>query len=369
MNNSRTAEPSRYNPGSTPGIESINDVDQPPKPSSIRMRCIDYGPERCESREIDDLESFLAEPLPEGCNVRWFNIDGLHPYVVNKVRLAFNVHTLAAEDVLCLPQRPKLEEYDDHLFIVMRMLMFRQQRLSDEQFSVFFFRNTVITFQETEGDVWEPIRHRISKPTSRLRAHGASYLLYALFDAVVDHWFPILENYGELIERLEDDILEQAVPAVQRRIHRVKRELAQLRRVVWPTRDVINALQRPEIEDISEVAKTYMRDVYDHCVQVIDVVESYREMAGGLNDLYNSVVSNRMNEIMKMLTIMASFFIPVTFVAGVYGMNFEHIPELHWKYSYAVFWGICMSMVIGLLIFFHRRGWLGESRHDEDGRE
>jgi magnesium transporter len=284
--------------------------------------------------------------------------------VVNRLREHFHLHTLAAEDVLRVPQRPKLEEYEDHLFIVLRMLMAGDAQLRQEKVSIFFFGNLIITFQEVEGDVWDPIRKRIEKGGSRLRNQDGSYLLYCLLDAVVDHCFPILEQYGDLLERLEDEVVESATPEFQRRLHRVKRELAVLRRVIWPMREVVNTLQREECEYVAEFSKAYMRDVYDHTIQVMDVVETYREMVGGLNDLYMSVVSNRMNEIMKVLTIMASFFIPITFVAGVYGMNFEHIPELSWKYSYLVFWGVCVSMVLGLLYFFYRRGWIGGGKGD-----
>jgi magnesium transporter len=186
-----------------------------------------------------------------------------------------------------------------------------------------------------------------------------TYLLYALLDAVVDHCFPILESYGELLDQLETEILENPGPRVQQKLLAIKRDLALLRRVLWPLREVVNHLQRDETEEIPREVKAFMRDVYDHAVQVMDIVETYREMAGGLNDLYMSSVGNRMNEIMKVLTIMASFFIPITFVAGVYGMNFEYIPELGWKYSYAVFWAICASVVGVLLLYFRRKGWLG----------
>ena len=186
---------------------------------------------------------------------------------------------------------------------------------------------------------------------------GSSYLLYALLDALVDHCFPILENYGELLEELEAAVLDDPKPEVQGQIYRVKRELAILRRVLWPLREVVNELQRDDTEEIAAPVRAYMRDVYDHAVQVMDILESYREQAGGLNDLYMASVANRMNEIMKVLTLMASFFIPITFVAGVYGMNFEHIPELSWKYSYAGFWAICLAIAGALLWYFRRRGW------------
>jgi len=278
---------------------------------------------------------------------------------VNALRQHLGFHTLAAEDVLHVPQRPKLETYDGHLFLVARMLSLREGRLHQDQISLFLFNDLVLTVQETPGDVWDPIRQRLERLGSRLRTSDASYLLYTLLDAVVDHCFPILESYGDKLEALEAEMLEQPTPEVQQRLHRIKRELATLRRVIWPLREVMSELQRDETEEITPAVKKYMRDVYDHAVQVMDIVETYREMAAGLNDLYMSAVGNRMNEIMKVLTIMASFFIPITFVAGVYGMNFEHIPELGWKYSYYVFWLVCLSIVGTLIYYFYRKGWIG----------
>ena len=188
---------------------------------------------------------------------------------------------------------------------------------------------------------------------------GSAYLLYTLLDAVVDHTFPLLESYGDLLEEMEVAVIDDPKPDIQRQIHRIKRELVVLRRVLWPLREVVNELHRDETERIPKEVKTFMRDVYDHTIQVMDIVETHREMAGGLNDLYMSSVSNRMNEVMKVLTIMASFFIPITFVAGVYGMNFEVLPELHWKYSYAGFWAVCLTISIFLAIFFYRKRWIG----------
>ncbi|MEN9401999.1 MAG: hypothetical protein RL091_702 [Verrucomicrobiota bacterium] len=345
--------------GATPGIESVTGVDQPPAPGEIAIRCIDYGPDALADRTFATIDECLETTRPTGTTVRWINVDGLHPYVVNRLRSAHGFHTLAAEDVLRTSQRPKVETYEGNLFIVARMLMWKDDALHHEQLSIFLFKDTVLTFQETAGDCWDPIRLRVQKPGSRLRAHDSSYLVYALLDAVVDHCFPILENYGELLEQLEIDVLDDPGPQVQRRLHAVKRELGSLRRVVWPLRELMRELHHEDTEAIAPAVRTYMRDVHDHTVQVMDIVETYREMAGGLNDLYMSAVGNRMNEIMKVLTIMASFFIPITFVAGVYGMNFENLPELKWKYSYLAFWGICLTIVSALLIYFWRRGWLG----------
>lgn len=351
--------PQRKPPGSAPGIETTDGLDRPPEAGAVRVQCADYGPEKIEFRDIPDLAAFLREPRPEWARIRWLNVDGLHPYVVNLLRQHLGFHTLAAEDVLNTSQRPKLEEYENHLYIVARMLMMNDNNLAQEQVSIFLFKDTVLTVQETPGDVWDPIRQRLQKPASRLRTLDTSYLLYALLDAVVDHCFPILEKYGEILETLEHEVVENPSPRVQQRLHGIKRELAMLRRVIWPLREVVNELHRDETEEISPAVKAYMRDVYDHAVQVIDIVETYREMTGGLNDLYMSSVGNRMNEIMKVLTIMASFFIPITFVAGVYGMNFDHLPELHFKYSYVMFWIICLGITGALGIYFYRKGWLG----------
>jgi len=346
-------------PGSAPGIESMLAASAPPAAGEVGIQVMDFGPEQAERTEVGDLTAWLALPRPAWSAVRWVNVNGLNPHVVNQLREHYQFHTLAAEDVLRVPQRPKLENYEGHLFIVVRMLMWRDDRLHSEQVSLFLFPGMILTFQEVAGDVWDPIRQRIQKPGSRLRLHDASYLLYALLDAVVDHCFPILEAYGDTLEELERLVIADATVAVQQRIHAVKRELAALRRVVWPMREVANELQREETEGISKPVRAYMRDVYDHTIQVMDIVENYREMAGGLNDLYMSAVSNRMNEIMKFLTIMASFFIPITFVAGVYGMNFEVLPELHLKYGYAAFWLIALGISLVLAIFFYRKGWIG----------
>jgi magnesium transporter len=286
-------------------------------------------------------------------------VDGLHPHVVNHLRQEFKFHTLAAEDVLRVPQRPKLENYEGHLFIVTRTLGLQEKALTSEQVSFFLFENTLLTFQERAGDIWDPIRQRVQKPGSRLRTLDVSYLLYALLDAVVDHCFPILEHYGDRLEELELEVTDNPTPEVQRQLHGVKRELASLRRVIWPLREVLNALCREDTEGISPSVKMYLRDVADHTIQVMDIVDSCREMAASLNDLYMSAVSNRMNEVMKVLTIMASFFIPITFVAGVFGMNFERLPGLQWTYGYDMFWLVCACITLGLAVFFMRKGWIG----------
>ena len=350
----------RVKPGTRPGIEFSPDVATPPPPGTVHVRCIDYSPDKVNSFAVDDLEQFLKETKPDWAAVRWVNIDGLHPYTINKVREAVGMHTLAAEDVLHVPQRPRAESYGNDLFVIARMLQLKEDKLLSEQISLFIKDGMIITFQEWQGDIWQPIRDRINTDSSRLRKHGASYLMYALLDAVVDHLFPIMEQYGDHLEELETVILENANPDTLRRVHNIKRELSMLRRMIWPMREVISLLQSEEFEMVSDVTRTYLRDVYDHSIQIVEIIETFREMAASLTDLYMSSVSNRMNETMKVLTIMASLFIPITFLAGIYGMNFENIPELRWQYSYPVFWGTCIAIVLGLLVYFKHKGWIGK---------
>ncbi len=351
----------RPKPGARAGIEHLDDINTPPPAGAVHIRCIDYSADRVQVSEAQDVRKFLAQPRPDWVKVRWINIDGLHPYVINQFKLAFKLHTLAAEDVMHVPQRPKVEVYEDHLFVTARMLMLKNHHLHSEQVSIFHFKDTLLTFQETRGDVFDPIRERIQKPGSRHRQNATGYLLYSLLDALVDHCFPILEAYGEVLEGVEHHVLKNPKPQVLQHIHAIKRELGVIRRVVWPTRDLLDELERDEAGRLSDIAKTYLRDVYDHAVQIMDIVETYREMANGLTDLYMSTISQRMNEVMKLLTIISTVFIPITFLAGVYGMNFDRIPELQWPYFYWVFWGICLSVVGGLMVFFYRKGWLGKS--------
>jgi magnesium transporter len=349
----------RRNVGAPPGIESASNVDTPPEPGKVLIRVIDYSPDRMEAFETDNVDELITRPRPDWASARWVNVDGLHPFVVNRLRQHYAFHTLAAEDVVHVPQRPKFEAHNSHIFVVVRMLALRERELSAEQISLFLFKDVVLTFQERNGDVWDPVRARLKQSDSRTRQRGTSYLLYALLDSLVDHCFPLLEHYGDHLEDLELDLVERAAPATLQALHAAKRELALIRRVLWPMRDAIGALYREESQLIPSEVQTYLRDVHDHTVQAIDVIETYRELAAGLTDLYMSAVSNRMNEIMKVLTIMASLFIPVTFLAGVYGMNFEHIPELKWQYSYPLFWFICVTTIVTLLTYFYRKGWIG----------
>ncbi len=355
----------RSAPGSVPGI----DVDQlsrmPSGPEHARVTCIDYGPTQFRAEEIKDLEGFIGAHRPEWASVRWINVDGVADLrVVRAFAEKYHLHPLAIEDLLHVTHRPKVEPYQEtngyqaRLFVIVRMLELQAGRLKSEQISIFLGHKTVLTFQESPGDVWDPLRQRIQAPGSRLRSNDASFLVYSLLDAIVDHCFPLLEYYGDRIEDVEASVLQQASRGTIENIHDIKRELLLFRRAMWPMREVIATLQREHHDCLSDSTRTYLRDVYDHAVQIIDIIETYREVAIGLTETYMTVMSTRLNEVMKVLTIVGTIFIPLTFIAGIYGMNFHYFPEINWRWGYAFFWSLCIGSAAGMLWWFRRKGWL-----------
>lgn len=346
-------------PGAPAGIDHLPGRFEPPEPGEIRLRVIDVCPNQVQTQWFDDVRDLLDYPQPEWVKLRWIDVYGLHTYVVSQLQTAFGFHTLAAEDVLHVPQRPRVDAYPDHLFVVGRMFFQRNDQLISEQISMFIKQGLLISFQEDLEDVWNPIRNRLQSEASRVRQGDSSYLAYALLDAMVDHCFPILERYGEMLDHLEDSVLASSASNFLQEVHAIKRELTILRKSLWPMRDVIAELQRHEHVLVSDYTRTYLRDVYQHCVQIIDIIETFRELASSLTDLSLSMASNRMNEVMKVLTMMSSVFIPITFLAGVYGMNFDYLPELHWQYSYASFWVVCVIVAVGGFWWFRRKGWWG----------
>jgi magnesium transporter len=355
----------KAHPGSVPGIAPEQLATMPSSPGGVRVTCFDYSPEQVHVEEVQDLAEFIRRHRPEWSRVRWINVDGLGDLgVIRALAEKYRLHPLAVEDVLHVPQRPKVYafeeegDYQARLFIIARMLEIREGQLQTEQISLFVGHKTVLTFQETPGDSWDPIRQRLRTTGSQLRRTDASFLAYSLIDAVVDHAFPILEHFGDQLEDLEDRVLAGASPGTVQEIHRVKRELLLLRRAMWPMREVIHAMRREPHECFSDVTRTYLSDVYDHAVQIIDIVETYREMATGLTETYMTATSNRMSEIMKVLTLIGTIFIPLTFLAGVYGMNFHYLPELGWRHGYFVFWGICLALAVAMVVWFRRRHWL-----------
>jgi magnesium transporter len=353
-------------PGAAPGVEHDEIKKLPSGTSPVYVSCIDYSQDQVLVQDVNDLGGFLAHHRPEWSAVRWINVDGLTDMeVIHALAAKYQLHPLAVEDLIKIPERPKVEsiggsdsEFQTRLFIIARMLQIDEGRLQNEQVSIFLGHKTVLTFQENRGDVWDPIRQRIQRKGSRLRLNDASFLVYALLDAIVDHCFPILEYYGDRLEELEDLVLSDPQRTTISAIHKIKRELLLLRRAAWPMREVISILHKEPHECMSDVTRVYLRDIYDHIVQIIDIIETYRELANDLTETYISSVSNRMNEVMKVLTVIGTIFIPLTFLAGVYGMNFHYFPELEMAWAYPAFWAVCVVVSGTMLVLFHRRGWL-----------
>jgi len=329
------------------------------KAERIKISLIDYNENSFEERELKDIEECFSYREKPG--ITWINIDGLHEVnIIEKIGEEFNLHPLIREDIVHTDQRPKVEDFDDYLFIISKMLYLGEgeDSINTEQFSLILGPNYVITFQEREGDVFENVRERLRKQKGRIRKMGPDYLAYALMDAIVDYYFIVLERVGEWIELLEEGLAKDPGPHTLQDIHHLKRELILLRKSVWPLREVIGSLEREELDLIQERTTVFLRDVYDHTIQVIDSIETYRDMASGMMDLYMSAVSNRMNEVMKVLTIIATIFIPLTFIAGIYGMNFEFMPELKWHWGYPIVWAVMIAIGIVMVLFFKKRKWL-----------
>jgi len=346
-------------PGTSPGTLRAPEETRAEK---VTITVLDYGPDFLEEKAPTSIEEAL--PHGDASTVTWINVNGLHDVdLLQKLGEHFGLHPLALEDVLNLGQRPKLEDYDEHYFIVMKEVRWHGT-LETEQISLFMSRRWVITLQEFPGDPFDPVRERIRKGKGRIRKMGADYLAYALIDALVDGYFPHLEKLGERIEELEEELVGNPTRQTLHQIHRIKRELLLLRRSAWPQREVINALQREESHLVKRETRVYLRDCYDHTIQIMDMVETYRDLAAGMLDVYLSSASNRMNEIMKVLTIMASIFIPLTFVAGIYGMNFDttaspwNMPELKWTWGYPAVLGVMLLVGVLMLAYFRRKGWL-----------
>ncbi|UCH75289.1 MAG: magnesium/cobalt transporter CorA [Rhodospirillales bacterium] len=324
---------------------------------------IAYGPDSFEEIEIGNVEELV--PMLGKHAVTWINVVGLGDLdLIRRLGEIFDLHGLALEDVVNLHQRPKLEEYAEHAFIVTRMVPDGSSSPAIEQVSMFLGKDFLLTFQERPGDCFEPVRSRLRSSRGQIRSRMADYLAYALLDAVIDGYFPLLEALGERLEVLEDRVIDWPADMKASEIHAVKRELLLLRRAIWPQREMINALTREALPYVSEQTRLYLRDCYDHTIQLMDIVETYREIATGLVDLYLSSVSTRLNEIMKVLTIIATIFIPLGFVAGIYGMNFDrgaspwNMPELAWYWGYPVVMGLMAALALAMLYYFYAKGWI-----------
>lgn len=331
-----------------------------------RIRVIRYNADELTEHEPADAAE-LFDMIEEG-KVVWADIVGLRDTdLIREIGLRFGLHPLAVADVANVGQRPKAEDYVDRLFVVTRMIRVDEQGeiLAPEQVSLFLGPGFVLTFQERGGDCLDPLRDRLRGNRPLIRGSGSDYLACMVVDAIIDGYFPVIETFGERLEELEQGVLTSPNQNTLARIFTAKRELMNLRRAVWPQREFLNGLIRERHPLMSPEVIPYLRDAYDHSLHIMDVIEVYRELAGSLVDVFLSSVGNRTNEVMRVLTVLASIFIPLTFVAGIYGMNFDtsvskyNLPELEWKYGYLMFWGVCLVIIGGLLLLFRRLGWLG----------
>lgn len=353
-------------PGSAPGLypDQLGKLAAPKPERPVTVTVIDYSPEQVEMHGVLDFAAFLEGRRPAWTAVRWINIDGLSdPKAIEALAKKYDLHPLAVEDLLNTTTRPKADAYggDDgesaRLLIITRMIELKRERLDSEQISIFLGQRTVLTFQEAPGDIWDPIRGRINAKGSRLRTGDASFLVYTLLDAIVDHIFPVLEHYGDRLEQLETSVVSGRKRDILLDIHRMKRELLLLRRALWPMRDMVHQLQSERSEVLSETTRTYMTDLYDHVVQAMDILETYREVVAGLAETHLSTVNNRLNEIMKVLTVISVVFIPLNFLAGVFGMNFEAFPW-KWPHAFPAFLAACVLLIVSMVAWFRRRDWI-----------
>lgn len=357
-------QPRRTPPGTPPGTLTID-----PQAMPSRISGFTFSPNQI-SEHADLSPHDVARLVGRGQPV-WINIDGLGDAdTLHEIGKLFHLHPLALEDTVNLHQRPKFEDYDKHHFLVLRMPLagLSDQEFQSEQVSVFFGSDFVVTFQEVPGDVFEPVRRRLRSEASQIRKRGPDYLAYALIDAAIDAFFPVLERFGEQVEALENAVIGQPTALHIGEIHRLKHGLLTLRRSVWPMRDMLAAMLRDDSALIAESTRVYLRDCHDHTTQLIDMIETYREIASGLVEIHLSSLANRTNEVMQVLTLIATIFIPLTFVVGVYGMNFNpdagpwNMPELNWRYGYPLVMLSMLAIAVALVVWFRRRGWIG-GRH------
>lgn len=330
--------------------------DKPVAP--IRISVLDYDELNYSEKTIDNIDE---KSLGEKPFMRWLNIDGVYsPQIIETIGAMFDLHPLMLEDVMHTGQRPKIDGYNNCLFFIFKMIYLDEKKneIISEQISLVVGKDYLISFQEEPGDVFNPVRDRIKNTRWREKKLGSDYLAYALLDAVVDHYFILLEKIDEQTEMLDQELNDKPTTSSLNQIHHLKKEIIFLRKSIWPLREMISELQRNDHPLIKDETKIYFKDINDHVIQVIDVIESFRDILTGLQDLYLSSISNRMNEVMKVLTIVATIFIPPTFIAGIYGMNFEVMPELKWPWGYAAALLTMLTLISGMLIFFKRKKWI-----------
>lgn len=341
--------------GMSPGTLHI---EGEPRTGPVRITVIDYDAERYEEKQLKSVEE--AFPYRDTSTVTWINIDGLtNVDVIEKIGRHYSIHPLILEDLLNTEQRPKMEDLESYLYLSIKMLTIAEttKDVSMEHISMILGPTYLITFQESVGDVFDPVRERIRRE-GRIRKFGPDYLVYALIDDIVDNYFLVMEKLEERVENLEEEMVANATQQSLTRLNKLKKDMIFLRKAVWPLREMISALDREDSPLIRDETRIYFRDVYDHIIQVIDTLETFRDMVSGMIDIYLSSLSYKMNEIMKVLTLIATIFIPLTFVTGVYGMNFEYIPELRHPYGYFAVWAVMIAVVALMLWYFRKRQWI-----------
>jgi magnesium transporter len=344
----------------TPGASPGTVVPQPEAPPPT-LDVIGYGPHGFEEKKGASLED--CEPFLTKWPCVWIDVSGLgDAALIERIGERFGIHGLTLEDVANTSQRAKVEDFDDYLYVVCRSAELTEQGLFCEQMSLIVARKVLISFQEMPGDCFGPVRERLRQGRGRMRTLKTDYLAYALLDAVVDSYFPVVEKLGDELDELEDRLLQRCSEREIAQVHAIKRDLLVLRRSIWPHREAFAALVRDGSSLISKETKTFLRDAYDHVIQITDIVETYREVCADLRELYLSEVSNRMNEVMKLLTIISTIFIPLTFLVGVYGMNFDVFPELHWPHGYMILWFVMIGIAIAMVAWFVRNGWIGRRK-------
>jgi len=344
--------------GSAPGT-MVYTGTRAPEPIHIEMLSYDADGFTEVEFGVDEVEKLAEARITD--RIEWIDVHGLNDVeVIEKIGSLFDIHPLVLEDVVHVGQRPKFEEYDGHLFMVIPMLGWDEARseITEEQVSLIVGDSWVLSFQERRGDCFDGVRERIRAGRTRIRGKGSVYLGYALLDAIVDAYFASLEKVGDLTEALELDVLDEPSEHTRLQLHKLKRELLAARRAIWPVRELVGGFQRTESDLVEDSLKVFVRDVYDHVTQALETVETLREVASGALDLYLSVIANRANEVMKVLTIMASIFIPLTFLAGIYGMNFQHMPELAYSWAYPTLLGVMLVLGLGMVVYFRRKGWM-----------
>ena len=342
-------------PGLSPGTLTVNGVHTT---GPVRITVIDYDEAHFSEKRVENVEDCF--PFRDTDTVTWINIDGLgNTEVIERIGKHYHIHPLILEDILNTGQRPKFEDLETYLYVNLTMLQLAgpERNIKGEHVSLIIGHNFLLSFQEDVGDVFDPVRDRIRKE-GRIRKFGPDYLAYALIDDIVDNYFLVIEHLEEQVETLEEELVTNATPSSLHKINNLKKSMIFLRKSIWPLREVISGMERTESSLIKESTLIYLRDVYDHVIQVIDTLETIRDMVSGMIDIYLSGLSYKMNEIMKVLTLIATIFIPLTFVAGVYGMNFRYMPELAWEHGYYMVWVIMIAMVLVMICYFRKKQWI-----------